>query len=737
MASKFGGIAAALLLVAAGAQAQDVSTAATAAASGPEFGLANQVDFGLRGTIFGDNADQARYQRYRDLRDGGTVDLFRFSKQTDAYRFDFQGNHLGYRDQRYTASYNNYGKVKASFEWNQIPLNYSYTTQSLYTTAAPGVLVLPDAVQSGVQNRTLTLGSAVGGASVFDLQSKRSIADFKLTYSATPMVDFGVTFRNTLREGTQPYGATFGFGDAVEVPLPLDNRTTELGASLQWAGNRGLAKVAYDGSFFRNNVSSLSWDNPLRITDSATAGPLFGRMALSPNTDMNTASAIGSLKLPGRSRATAYLAVSNLTNNTALIPFTTNTTLPTIALDRPTADLTARVTSQNYTFTSSPTSFLWLSARYRGYEYDNRSPEFAVTRSVNYDTAVYSLNESAARLGFTRRTFDGDASVSPFRYVAFRAGYTREEIDHTNPSTGELTRMVDKTAEDTGRVSVDLTNVGWVTLRGVYEHSKRVGTGLDVRTLLDIGEQPSLRQFDIADRNKDSVRGIVQIMPVAAFSVNASVGVGSEEYPGGGFGLRNNDNHVYSIGFDFAPTDAISAGVVYGYEKYTALQASRSASPLPATTPDFLNDPTQSFNDSRRDWTDNSADLVHTWSASCDLLKLIPKTDLRLGYDYSRAESSYVYGVQPNQTLIPVPIQLPAVTNTLQRGTADLRYFLTKHLATGIVYWYDKYAVDDFALGPTASLAMPATGTPTFMMLGYFFRPYTANTIWGRLTYLW
>jgi hypothetical protein len=58
-------------------------------------------------------------------------------------------------------------------------------------------------------------------------------------------------------------------------------------------------------------------------------------------------------------------------------------------------------------------------------------------------------------------------------------------------------------------------------------------------------------------------------------------------------------------------------------------------------------------------------------------------------------------------------------------------------LAVGLVYWFDKYRVDDFALGPVASLAQPATAAPTLMMLGYFYRPYTANSLMGRITYLW
>ena len=56
-----------------------------------------------------------------------------------------------------------------------------------------------------------------------------------------------------------------------------------------------------------------------------------------------------------------------------------------------------------------------------------------------------------------------------------------------------------------------------------------------------------------------------------------------------------------AFGFDYVPSDSVSLGASYGYEKYTALQASRTASPLPANTVAFLNDPTQQFNDPRRD----------------------------------------------------------------------------------------------------------------------------------------
>ena len=54
--------------------------------------------------------------------------------------------------------------------------------------------------------------------------------------------------------------------------------------------------------------------------------------------------------------------------------------------------------------------------------------------------------------------------------------------------------------------------------------------------------------------------------------------------------------------------------------------------------------------------------------------------------------------------------------------------------AAGFAHWYDKYSVDDFALGQET---LSSLAQPSFLMLGYLYRPYTAHTVIARLTYIW
>ena len=186
-------------------------------------------------------------------------------------------------------------------------------------------------------------------------------------------------------------------------------------------------------------------------------------------------------------------------------------------------------------------------------------------------------------------------------------------------------------------------------------------------------------------------------------------------------GSRATTTGGYSVGIDYVPRKAVSMGLNYEFERYSTLQASREANPG------------AQFDDPTRNWTTSGADTAGTFTASMDLLKAWPKTDIRLAYDYSHAESTYVYGLGPNST-IPAVVQLPTVMNQLQRGTLDVRYHLSAHLAASLVYWYDKYNVNDYALG---AQTLTGIAQPSFLTIGYLYRPYTANTVSGRLTYYW
>jgi hypothetical protein len=117
------------------------------------------VDIG--GLLTTTDGDAARYERYRDARDG-LYSSFNFRRENASSQFEANASHIGYRDQKYNATFMG-PKVNAGFRWISLPLNYSYITRTPYVTNG-NTLTLDDNAQRAVQGPTNATndGTAVG-----------------------------------------------------------------------------------------------------------------------------------------------------------------------------------------------------------------------------------------------------------------------------------------------------------------------------------------------------------------------------------------------------------------------------------------------------------------------------------------------------------------------------------------------------------------------------------------------
>ena len=496
--------------------------------------------------------------------------------------------------------------------------------------------------------------------------------------------------------------------------MPIDRRTNDVNATAEWSNDRAMARLAYDGSWFNNHIETLVFDNPLRASDAAGL-PSQGQMALWPDSTAHTVSAAGSVGLPGRTRAFGYVSAGSWLQDAELLPFTINSAIAPMSLSRPTAKADARIVAMNYRLTSRPTPKLWLNGQFKSYNYDNRTPRFLESQYVGLDSSIVtSATGGSEPFGYVRHFIDLDASYSPLTFAAVRLGYGREHDDRTF-------RHFEATTEHTVRASLDSTGLAWGSMRLQYEHGERTGQGLDEEVFSDIGEQVSLRQFDISNRRRDRLTALVEVVPVSSLGFNASAGVGQEHRPGAAFGLQDNDLRTFTVGVDATRKDALVLGTEYSFEHYGTLQHSRQASPGPQ------------FGDPTRDWSTDMNENVHTITTSLDLPHVASRTAARLAYDYVHANARYVYLLPANSTLVQ-PQQLPAVRNEIQRASADLRYSLSQRLGVGFGYWFDSYIAADFARSP-GTLDSPFL--PALINLSYLNRPYRAHTASVRLICAW
>lgn len=703
-----------LLLSSAPVRAQAAGPPPPPQAPAPEPGVgafANHIDFGVR--VSSISGDPARWQRYRDLRDGPVVNRFDFRFDTPDWLLRLNGDHVGYRDQRYRFEAERPGRFSGRFLWDQIPLFVSQDTLTLYREESPGILRIDDAIQSGIQSGTLTIRQAAAAAFGVTVRTRRDNGVGEFRVRVNDDTDAHLNFTTSKRSGEIPYGATFGFSNAIEVPLPIESRTTTVQTGIEWANQDAMVRMRWDGSWYDNQVETLVWDNPLRLTDTASA-PGQGRMALWPGNTYHSLSSAASIKLPARSRLVGNVSLGWARQNEPLVPFTINSALTAPAMPRATAAASGQTASTYLALTSRPARRVTVAARHRYYKFENDTEPFARTGFVNYDSSVVTGASQPEVYSVFRQTLDLDVTTT-FGPAAWKIGYGLQGGERT-------ARHWEDTTEHAFRTSIDVVGQGPYSVRGLYEHARRTGDALDVHPLQEAGEQISMRHYDIADRDRDRTSIIVTAAPRPTFDVIGSLAVGRDDYTEEGIGLRDNTHRIYSLGVTVSPRETISAGVSYSFEEYDALINQRQATALD-----------QAFDATRR-WDVDTDDRAHTVLATFEWPQALAKTDLRVSYDYSNARTTFLYSLPPGSTLA-APQQLPPVRHAEHRLEWGVLRRLTARWSLGGDYWFDKYSVEDFALGGDIDqgIAFPIvepgqTAPVTTVLLNYLYRPFRGHT---------
>jgi MtrB/PioB family decaheme-associated outer membrane protein len=789
--------AAVLLTLAHQTAAQDPPTKPVPAPGIPTTGL---FDVGFRGTST--DGDEARYERFRDLRDGAST-FFNMGRSTDQYRANLSFTNAGYRDQFYGVEYHN-AKVSLAGSYSGIPLNWYYDAPLIWQGDGRGKFTLDPAARAAVQGPTNNAadGTAVGvpcapglgptscnastsaqakaNRSIYnnllrpdDMSVLRSITAVSLTYRASDALAIRTDFASTGRNGEMPWAASFAFNNANLLPAPIDHRNNELKLNTEWVNAKGMFRLDYWGSFFDNNIQTLTWDNPIRATDFNNGltppngpydpsaytngnGPAFGQAALWPSNTLNSAGATGMFKLFPRTTVNGNVTVTYMRQNESLLPWTLNTSINNDLvfntfhnlrqLPRASAEAEVNALNAQFTLNSRPTSYLTVTARYRYNDHNNNTPGFDGREYVRFDAVPEELADDpltphvegiAEYFQITRKNFDASGTFNLRSGGSLKLGYANEQYDREGRGFSDV-------SENMFRLAYDANLFERASLRFMFDAGRRRGDGYIIQGI-DYeegpgGTQPGLRYYDEADRNRDKASLIFSVNPTDIASVYVQYSMtkdeffGDESIPAGRdfFGLLNQDIEGIVGGVDVSPNDTLSFGLSYGRDEFSALQKSRNANPPP--------DPT--WTDPSRDWTLDNNEVVNTLITYLDLLGLAEsKADVRFSYEMNDSDNAFNFGgpripaLQAAGQFIP----LPNVVNEWNRFTIDLKYFLTEKVGLGVGYWWEKLDIEDFntidSNGPVG-FAEP-TGVPRIdwlggLMTGYGNRPYDGSTFFVR-----
>jgi hypothetical protein len=307
---------------------------------------------------------------------------------------------------------------------------------STTTNATMGSLLVPTAAQMALID-----AAAAADNPLFhkvDLSTKRTRYDAGLNYSFSPALDFTVDFFPEHKAGLKPMGTVSrntGADISTIIPDVIDTDTNQLNMSVNYKGAKAFVQAGYYGSFFRNRVPFMSWQNW------ATPAATVNAISSTPDNNYNQAGATGGYSF---TRTTKLVVFGSYARNTQNALFLTNPTTPIV----PVSSLNGLVvtTALNAKFTTKVGRKLALATAYKFDDRDNRTPihifqyadaEDAPAANANFVAgpnnplgAVVAQNANANR-PYSRRlnlaTFDSDYGVMKGQWV--KGGVDFERID--------------------------------------------------------------------------------------------------------------------------------------------------------------------------------------------------------------------------------------------------------------------------------------------------------------------
>lgn len=656
-----------------------------------DFTIRGQGEFGGLPRHF--NGDRAKFGEYRDIPESVIVpqlDLFIDSKKQDYY-FEFDSSKLGRDDQNYRLRLGRYGLVDVEFEWDQIPHLFNIDTARTPYSMNNGVYTLgtkPIAplTAGGTEVRNWVNGAANG----VDLKLFNGIGKFKVRYTPTSNWTFTGGYWSNNNAGKRSFGTLFGSSpgtfNITELAEPISYNTHNIELGGEYAGNGWSIGLKYTGSLFHNNVSTLTWDNPLNLSGTGAGGVVTGPCVDQAN---YTANAAGALTSPGSCRGRLDLYPSNQAHMIALtgaaqLPFKTHFMgtvsygwrlqddpfLPGTINSAVNGGVPLRISDKslngdvrplmvNATLTNNAIDRLNLKAFYRFYDLSNQSRKITLTDGwiVNDAGAPQDVGDKLSLHSYSKNTIGLEAGYDFTRWLTakFAYGYERmhrEDLDIFN--SNELTMGP----------TIDIKPFSWSLLRLAYKHSWRDAPNYDS---ID-------KRFFEAQRDRDKVSLFAEISPWEKLSLHAGFEFTGESYPGTTNGTQNDLNYSPSIGLIYSPVEWIKLFADYNYDRFDWRLDARATSA----------------------WVSRGHDQVNTVTLGTDVEIIRDLLGLRLQYGYSDGLSKVTASGNTGGT--PLATNYPTIANGWHEVLARLEYKLHKNVGVSLGYYYNGYRSKDYGV---------------------------------------
>jgi MtrB/PioB family decaheme-associated outer membrane protein len=544
----------------------------------------------------------AEYQQYRDLAQQLIVPQLQLilGDKAENYYVQFNAVNVAQKNQMYSLRFGEYGLLDVQAKFFEIPHAFSNVASTPYDENGGNFTLSSKPTSAADLQPWLQKNDQP-----FDMSMLEGVADINVRYTPMPSLTFSANMNYQNPTGQQPFGGSFLFGGSPapgyavnELFVPIQYYTYNFGTGVEYAKNGWLLGFQYQGSFFVDDYSTLTWDNPLNTSGVGSAcvdtvsSPCQGRAAMYPNNQAHNFIVNGGGQLPFNTHVMGSLEYGFWLQNAPFIPFTSNSKLQQSLSSAGVPNSLGgdvRPFFANLTIDSNPIERLDLKATYSYFDYDNQTPAISFT-------GVKSLNDIAEpQMPFAAYPFsfaEQDVSLEPTYRVTdtLAAHFTMKW--QTNHNDGLEVLQQDQLSYGP---ALDWNPYPWLTFRADYQHAHRDSPGYNNnRTNLvevlggspgGIVELQDLRRFDEATLDVNQTSLYASAQPIEKLTLFAAFSYDDYNYPSTDFGLQHTSSYSPSVGASWDPLPGVHLFGDYGWQAYDWNLRSLDESAVPPKPP--------------------------------------------------------------------------------------------------------------------------------------------------------
>lgn len=496
--------------------------------------------------------DLYEFGNYRGLDDDGphaNVGIDLNFRAEDGRHLEIYGEDLGLENRDLVIQGGRQGSYAAWLEYDEILHLRADDTRTPFLGAGTRNQTLPEGWVRGQVTGDMT--ALPGALQPVDIRSKRETVALGFEVQrASPFV-YAAEVRQTQRDGNRIRGGSFIFR-AAELASPVRYETTELDASVAYVKRTWEMQAEYNLSRFDNSNRSLRFENPFIGINGASVGEL----AEAPDNQFHQVMLSGSWRPTPLFMLAAQAAVGRIEQDQALLDYTLNPNLANPALPQSAFDgeVDTRVLNLRATSRLSRKLSARISIEYD--ERDNNSPQDAWLQVVS-DTFV-----------------TGERINEPFSHERWAYG---AQLDYRALSWLRLSAEAKRTETRRSFEEVRDTDTDRFALKARIRAGEKLNLSLEGSReerdndldpgLLGPQENPSLRRFHFAEKERDAVR----VAADYAITQNLAAGLyyewADEDYSDTRIGLSRARSQSLGLDLSRAFGDSATAHAWLTYER--------------------------------------------------------------------------------------------------------------------------------------------------------------------------